>query len=507
MNTWMNALAEADLILGLSDEADVTSALMRHQVYTSRFGLFHYTGTNALYRTPWSYVTEVLNPILTSAVDSYPITTTGIATFVGSFQFNGAGTPANTVLGYNGARYGYEPNIPEIRVRAFRMANGQTKIALVNKVSSSRSITLSGNAAYGSGTRWEMTGALGAINDGTGDLAPSALANVTLSSGNSTVTLPGYSLTVLTITPAPTLPTVTVSATDASAAEPSATGTFTFTRTGSTAAALTVNYAVSGTASSGSDYTSLGTSITIPSGSSSATRTVTPVDDSTVESAETVILTLSTNANYTVGSPSNGTVTIADNDTGSPQTVTFVSQSANDGYVTESTESSGVGGSNAASGTGSAALRVGDTATDQQVKTILSFDTSSIPDGATITSVTIRMQRGSVNGTSPFGTHGQCRVDIRSGTFGAVGLEDSDFEATASSVNVAVLSTPAANGDWASGNLSGTGLGFVNKTGTTQFRIYFVTDDNDDSSRDDVGFFPGEATAGTRPELIVTYTP
>ncbi len=300
------------------------------------------------------------------------------------------------------------------------------------------------------------------------------------------------------------LPTVTVSATDNAAAEPAATGTFTFTRTGSTAAALTVNYSVAGTATSGSDYTSLGTSISIPAGSASATRTVTPIDDSTVESAETVILTLSANAAYTVGSPSAETVTLSDNDT--PVTVTLVSQSANDGYVTESTETSNTGGSNAASGTGSAALRVGDTATDQQVKTILSFDTSSIPDGATITAVTIRLQRGSVNGTSPFGTHGQCRVDIKSGAFGAVTLENSDFEAAADSTNVAALSTPAANGDWASGSFSAPALALINKTGTTQFRVYFQTDDNNDNGRDDVGFFPGEASTGTQPELIVTYT-
>jgi hypothetical protein len=247
--------------------------------------------------------------------------------------------------------------------------------------------------------------------------------------------------------------------------------------------------------------------VTIAAGAASATRIVAPIDDTAVESAETVIVTLSANANYTVGSPSSDTVTIADNDTSGPITVTLVSQGTNDGYVTESSETSGVGGANAVSGTGSAALRVGDTATDQQVKTILSFDTSSIPDGATITTVTVRMQRGSTNGTSPFGTHGQCRVDIKSGTFGAVGLENTDFEAAPSSANVAVLSTPAANGDWASGSLSSTGLGFINKTGTTQFRIYFATDDNDDSSRDDVGFFPGEAAAGTRPELIITYTP
>ncbi len=616
MNTWMNALAEADLILALSDEADVTSVLLRHQVYTSRFGLFHYTGSNVLYRTPWSYVTEILNPILTSATDSYPVTTGGITTFTGSFQFNGAGTPANTVLGYAGARYSYEPNIPEIRVRAYRMPDGKTKIALVNKVSSNRSITLGGTAALGSGTLWQMAAALGAINNGGGaDVAPITPTNITLSSGNSTVTLPGYSLTVLTITPAPTTPVASIAVSDATASEPanhgqftvslspaptgnvtvnltrsgtatngtdyasipttlvvgtsgSATipvtvlndtlyegnesvsmtlasgtgytlgspssanitisddesvpvvtisaasqasepgsnGSFTITLSPAPATPVNVNLSVSGTASAGADYTALPASVSVGS-SGTATVPVSVIDDAAIEGSETVVATVAAGTGYTVGAPSNATVTIADNDSATPVTVTLVSQSANDGYVTESTETSNTGGSNAASGTGSAALRVGDTATDQQVKTILSFDTSSIPDGATITAVTIRLQRGSVNGTSPFGTHGQCRVDIKSGAFGAVTLENSDFEVAADSANVAALSTPAANGDWASGSLSAPALALINKTGTTQFRVYFQTDDNNDNGRDDVGFFPGEASSGTRPELIVSYAP
>jgi hypothetical protein len=117
---------------------------------------------------------------------------------------------------------------------------------------------------------------------------------------------------------APTPPTVTATASDASAAEPSNAGVFTISRTGSTASALTVNYAVSGTAAGGSDYAALGTSVTIPAGSSSVTRTVTPIDDAAVESNETVVLTISANAAYTVGSPSSATVTIADNDTAPP---------------------------------------------------------------------------------------------------------------------------------------------------------------------------------------------
>ena len=85
-------------------------------------------------------------------------------------------------------------------------------------------------------------------------------------------------------------------------------------RTGSTAAALTVNYTVGGTATAGADYTALSGNVVIPAGSASATITVTPVDDTVSEGDETVVVTLSSSASYNVGSPSAATVTIADDD-------------------------------------------------------------------------------------------------------------------------------------------------------------------------------------------------
>ena len=113
----------------------------------------------------------------------------------------------------------------------------------------------------------------------------------------------------------PTLPTVTVVASDAAASESGPDrGTFTITRSGSTAAALTVNYSLGGSASNGTDYQSLSGSATIAAGAASASVIVIPIDDTAVEGNETVVLTLSANAAYTVGSPKSATVTIADND-------------------------------------------------------------------------------------------------------------------------------------------------------------------------------------------------
>lgn len=104
------------------------------------------------------------------------------------------------------------------------------------------------------------------------------------------------------------LATATVAATDSSATEAGlTTGTFAISRTGSTAAALTVNYTVSGSATPGSDYIALTGSVTIPAAAASAAITVTPIDDTTVEPDETVVVALTPNGAYLVGAPGNAT--------------------------------------------------------------------------------------------------------------------------------------------------------------------------------------------------------
>jgi outer membrane protein assembly factor BamB len=110
-------------------------------------------------------------------------------------------------------------------------------------------------------------------------------------------------------------PVVTVTAPDAAASETGPDpGTFRFSRTGSTTAALTVQYTVGGSAVA-ADYTpALSGSVTIPAGQASADVVITPVDDTAVEGPETVTATITPNAAYTVGTPSAATVTIADND-------------------------------------------------------------------------------------------------------------------------------------------------------------------------------------------------
>lgn len=108
--------------------------------------------------------------------------------------------------------------------------------------------------------------------------------------------------------------TVTIVATDATATEQgSDTGLFTISRTGSTSAALTVNFNVSGTAVSGTDYVNLPSTAVIAVGATSATVLVTPIDDSVIEPAKTVVLTLASGV-YTTGAAGSATVTIADDE-------------------------------------------------------------------------------------------------------------------------------------------------------------------------------------------------
>lgn len=202
-------------------------------------------------------------------------------------------------------------------------------------------------------------------------------------------------------------------------------------------------------------------------------------------------------------------VTVTSVATPPPVTVTFYSVAAQDGRLWEVGETTNVGGGGNSTDNTTAALRVGDTNVDEQYKSLVSFDTSSIPDGATITSATLRLVRGTLSGTSPFSTHGSCVADIVTGGFGgSTAFAFGDWQAAATATSVATLSNPAANGSASTGTLNAAGLGAINKTGTTQLRFTFTLDDNDDAGYDYIGFYAGEnATTANKPQLTVTYQP
>jgi hypothetical protein len=185
-----------------------------------------------------------------------------------------------------------------------------------------------------------------------------------------------------------------------------------------------------------------------------------------------------------------------------PVEAVFRSLGAFDGWVLEQDETSGKGGSfDAAATTG----RLGDDASDRQYRSLLHFDTTGLPDDAVITGVTLRIRRQSVTGTTPFTTHGFLIVDVKAGAYrDNPALENLDFHAVGSRGNVGrFIKTPA--GGWYRAPLRAVSYPFVNLTGTTQFRLRFESDDNDDLGADYLSFYSGNAADADRPELIVTY--
>ncbi|MBI5934514.1 MAG: fibronectin type III domain-containing protein [Chloroflexi bacterium] len=187
----------------------------------------------------------------------------------------------------------------------------------------------------------------------------------------------------------------------------------------------------------------------------------------------------------------------------SPITATFRSTGAYDGYIWESTELSNIGfGVNVADTT----FLLGDDNSDRQYRAVLSFNTSSLPDNAVITKVRLRIMMQSVVGTNPFTTHSRLRAAIRKPFFGtSVALVQNDFQAVPGLSVAGTFGVTAVN-NWYTAILGSSAYPNLNLLGTTQFRLYFVKDDNDDMSADYVRFFSGNyATANARPTLIIEY--
>lgn len=98
-----------------------------------------------------------------------------------------------------------------------------------------------------------------------------------------------------------TLPVVSLTSTDTWASEPSNGASLLLTRTGSTAAALSVNLTYLGTAITGSDYTAPA-SITIPIGQSSVALPVNAVNDAESEGNETISVIVRNDLSYKIAS-------------------------------------------------------------------------------------------------------------------------------------------------------------------------------------------------------------
>ena len=60
---------------------------------------------------------------------------------------------------------------------------------------------------------------------------------------------------------------------------------------------------------------------------------------------------------------------------------------------------------------------------------------------------------------------------------------------------------------WYTVNLNAAGRANINKAGTTQFRLYFSLDDNNNHLANLMRFFSGNAPFANRPVLVITYMP
>jgi hypothetical protein len=185
--------------------------------------------------------------------------------------------------------------------------------------------------------------------------------------------------------------------------------------------------------------------------------------------------------------------------------LTRYSIAANDGWALEKGETLNKGGSVDAAST---TFRLGDDNLKKQYRSILSFNTSGLPDNAIITSVTLKIRQESITGSATFNRFQGLLVDIRKGTFGTSALQVTDFQATAS--------TPAAGigpfilspvGDWYTINLT-AGKAYINKLATllglTQFRLRFKLDDNNNAVANYISFFSGNNSTN-KPTLIIQY--
>jgi hypothetical protein len=181
----------------------------------------------------------------------------------------------------------------------------------------------------------------------------------------------------------------------------------------------------------------------------------------------------------------------------------FISLAAEDGFVLESLETSNVGGSINASST---TFFLGDDAADRQYRSILSFNTSGLPDNAVIISATLKIKGAGVVGTNPFTTHGSIMGDVRIGVFGtSASLQAADFQALSSRDNAFSIANNPVSG-WYSGKSAVNALGFINRTGRTQIRLRFQLDDNDDRAADYMKFYSSNySTVASRPLLIIVY--
>ena len=184
--------------------------------------------------------------------------------------------------------------------------------------------------------------------------------------------------------------------------------------------------------------------------------------------------------------------------------VTFKSNGVQDGWILESGENTNAGGTLNNTAT---TLRLGDDVVRKQYQSILSFNTSSLPDNAVITRVTLKIKRhGIIGGGNPLIAFQGFMTDVRRGAFGTSALQLVDWKATAN-ITLGPF-TPTINSGWYALNVT-SAKAHVNRLSTggglTQIRLRFQLNDNNNSVANILILYSGNASATFRPQLIVEY--
>ncbi|MDT0382102.1 PHB depolymerase family esterase [Streptomyces sp. DSM 42041] len=153
-------------------------------------------------------------------------------------------------------------------------------------------------------------------------------------------------------------------------------------------------------------------------------------------------------------------------------TAVLGSDDARDGYVKAAAD-----GSSATVGTleGTLGLAVGRGVDGRHSRTVLSFDTSALPDGATVTGAHLTVARTSGSGDPWADPAGNTLVaDVHGGCLGgSCTVAADDWSAPADAPAAARVPRPAS-GTAESGTFDAAGLAAIDPAGTTQVRLRFA---------------------------------
>jgi len=168
------------------------------------------------------------------------------------------------------------------------------------------------------------------------------------------------------------------------------------------------------------------------------------------------------------GNSASSSRSVTVSNAGGTTTVSFSSIAADDGYVKAFADGTG-----AAVGTFTT-LAVGRGTDGKFNRAIYSFDTSSLPDAASIVSATVTVTYSSGSGSpwsDPAGN--SMAVDVKTGLFGASATaEVGDWGAAADASATASIAA-FSSGTKTSSGFGAAGLSAVNRTGKTQVRLRF----------------------------------